>query len=337
MHKTLFYFKMILIILFTFNFSKAQVSKIIDEISNSPNLKAGSWSVYAKNTITGEIIAEYRSGKIMYPASNLKLLTTAVALDKLGSDYVFNTHIEYDGHINKNNELIGNLFIRGEGDPTLGSSEMEGVAPYDSLFKMWIKQLKIKGITKIKGNIVGDDSYLDYMPLPGGWAWDDIGNYYAAGTSGLCINENMYYLYFEPSKKVGGQASVIRTEPPLSNLSFINHMKTGKKGSGDNGYIYAAPWQYEPQLEGTIPAGVEEFSIKGSLPDPAKFAAEFFKQTCIKNGIEISGEALTIREFLKKSKNRTLLYSHSSPALKDIVYRLNKKVIICTLNNYLKY
>ena len=177
----------------------------------------------------------------MYPASNLKLLTTAVALDMLGGDYQINTDLEYDGQINSKGELNGNLYIRGEGDPTLGSSEMEGVARYDSLFRIWVEQIKAKGIIKITGNIIGDDSYFDYMPLPGGWAWDDIGNYYAAGTSGLCINENLYYLYFKPADSVGEKAEVIRTEPQLANLSFINHMKTGKKGSGDNGYIYAAP------------------------------------------------------------------------------------------------
>jgi len=325
MYQILLYFKIIIISLFTFNLSTAQINKITDEISNHPNLKAGSWSVYAKNSVTGEIIADYRSDKIIYPASNLKLLTTAVALDKLGSDYEINTYIEYDGQINSNGELEGNLFIRGEGDPTLGSSELKGVASYDSLFQMWVAQLKANGIKKITGNIIGDDSYLDYMPLPGGWAWDDIGNYYAAGTSGLCFNENLYYLFFKPSDKVGGQATVIRTEPTISNLSFINHMKTGKKGSGDNGYIYAAPWQYKHQLEGTIPAGVKEFSIKGAIPNPAKFTTEYFKYLCEQNGIEISGEAKTIREFSNGSKNRKVLFIYKSPALKDIVFRLNKK------------
>lgn len=325
MYQILFNFKMILIVLFMFNFSNAQISTIINEISNHPNLKSGRWSAYAKNIETGQIIADFRSDKIMYPASNLKLLTTAVALDKFGGDYQISTLIEYDGKIISNAELQGNLYIRGKGDPSLGSTEMDGVLPYDSLFLSWVIQLKEKGITKINGNIIADDSYLDYMPMPGGWAWTDIGNYYAAGTSGLCINENLYHLFFKPSEHVGGIATVIRTEPEINNLTFINHMKTGKKGSGDNGYIYAAPWQYVHQLEGTIPAGVKEFSIKGSLPDPAKFAAEYFKESCSKNGINVSGNAMTIREFGKTSTERKKLIVYNSPKLKDIIYRLNKK------------
>ena len=189
MHYILFY--LVIITSITFQASNAQIIKTIDEIANHPNLKAGRWSVYAKNTVTGKIVAEYRSDKI-----------TAVALDKLGSDFQINTFIEFDGEIKPNGELTGNLFIRGEGDPTLGSTEMEGVLPYDTLFQVWVDKLKEKGITKIKGDIIADDSYLDYMPLPGGWAWDDMGNYYAAGTSGLCLNENMYHLFFKPANTV---------------------------------------------------------------------------------------------------------------------------------------
>ncbi len=325
-----FLFLFLIITSITNLFSQNYINKIdktVKNVSAHPNLQHGRWSVYAKNTENGKVVADYHSEKIMYPASNLKLVTSAVALDKLGSEFVVNTYLEHDGEINSKGELIGNLFIRGEGDPTLGSTEMDGVAHYDTLFQEWVNKLKNKGITRISGNIIADDSYLDYMPLPGGWAWTDIGNYYATGTSGLCINENLYHLFFKPAKSVGNKAIILRTEPQIQELKFINHMKTGKKGSGDNGYIYAAPWQYEHQLEGTIPAGVKEFSIKGAMPDPAKIAAEYFKKTCIKNGITVLGDARTIREHSKEGGNRKQLFIHKSPPLKDIVYRLNKKSV----------
>jgi D-alanyl-D-alanine carboxypeptidase/D-alanyl-D-alanine-endopeptidase (penicillin-binding protein 4) len=319
--------KLLLLLILNLNVINAQINKIIDEIAEHPNLISGRWSAYAKNAQTGEVIVDYNSEKIMYPASNLKLLTSAVALDKLGSDFKMSTFVEYDGTINLSGELIGNLFIRGEGDPTLGSTEMEVVLPYDTLFQVWVDKLKENGITKISGDIIANDSYLDYVPLPDGWAWDDMGNYYAAGTSGLCINENLYYLYFKPSNTVGGEATVLRTEPEIPGLKFVNHMKTGKKGSGDNGYIYAAPWQYIHQLEGTVPTGVKEFSIKGALPDPAKFVSQYFRKLCEKNGITVSGEAKTIREHSNSQKNRKEIFIHQSPPLKDIVFRLNKKSV----------
>ena len=318
---------LILFLLLNIQVTNAQINSVINEISNHSNLSSGRWSIYAVNVENGKVVANYNSEKIMSPASNLKLLTSAVALDMLGSDFVINTFIEYDGEINSRGVLDGNLFIRGEGDPTLGSTEMEGVFPYDTLLQVWVEKIKEKGITKITGGIIADDSYLDYMPVPGGWTWDDMGNYYAAGTSGLCINENLYYLFFKSSQTVGGKASVLRTEPEITDLQFINHMKTGKKRSGDNGYIYGAPWQYEHQLEGTIPAGVKEFSIKGALPDPAKFAAQYFKKLCEQKGITVFGEPGTVRKYNNYSNKRKTIFVHKSPPLRSIVYRLNKKSV----------
>ncbi len=154
-----------------------------------------------------------------------------------------------------------------------------------------------------------------------------MGNYYAAGTSGLCINENLYHLYFKPAKKVGKKATVIRTEPKIPGLVFFNHMKTGPVGSGDKGFIYGAPWQYYHQLEGTIPAGVKEFSIKGALPDPAKFAAQSLYNRMIKNDITVTGQIFTERELNGSDKARKQFHVIKSPPLKEIIYRLNKRSV----------
>ncbi len=101
--------------------------------------------------------------------------------------------------------------------------------------------IKNLGIISIPGGIIADDSYLDFVPIPDCWFWIDMGNYYGAGTSGLCIHENLYYLFFKPGDKTGDPASILRVEPEVPGLTFINHMRTGPAGSGDNGYIYHAP------------------------------------------------------------------------------------------------
>jgi D-alanyl-D-alanine carboxypeptidase/D-alanyl-D-alanine-endopeptidase (penicillin-binding protein 4) len=291
------------------------------------NLKNGQWSVYVINTENNQVLLDINGEKSLAPASNMKLLTSAVALSLLGENRQFNTYMDYSGSIDKNGTLSGNLYIRGEGDPTLGSSEMKGALPLSSLIDHWVEAVQGQGIKNIKGNIIADDSYLDYMPLSGDWFWEDMGNYYAAGTSGLCINENMYRLYFKPGNNVGQRATVIRTEPKVPDLVFFNHMKTGPAGSGDNGFIYGAPWQYLHQLEGTIPAGVKEFSIKGALPDPAKFAAQLLYEQMDKTGISITGEIITARESSKSLTARKQFYVTKSPPLKDIIYRLNKRSV----------
>jgi D-alanyl-D-alanine carboxypeptidase/D-alanyl-D-alanine-endopeptidase (penicillin-binding protein 4) len=104
-------------------------------------------------------------------------------------------------------------------------------------------------------------------------------------------------------------------------------MKTGIAGSGDNGFIYGAPWQYIHQLEGTIPTGVKEYSIKGALPDPAKFAAQSLHKQMVKTGITVTGKINSARESSKTSTSRKQFYVTKSPLLKDIIYRLNKRSV----------
>jgi len=303
------------------------LSRFVKSVPKMQNLKHGQWSIYVKNTKNGQVILDVNGEKSLAPASNLKLVTSAVALSYLGENRRFNTYLEYSGKIDNDGTLSGNIYIKGEGDPTLGSSQMTDVLPLTELMDQWVEAVRSQGIKKIDGDIIADDSYLDYMPLPGDWYWEDMGNYYAALTGGLCINENMYRLYFEPASKVGNPAKVLRTDPEVPGLQFINHMKTGAKGSGDNGYIYGAPWQYIHQLEGTIPAGVSEFSIKGALPDPAKFAAQFLLNHLEKGGITVTGSASTVRETPQTDKNRHQFHVQTSPSLKDIIYRLNKRSV----------
>ncbi len=301
-----------------------RMAKTIPQMSN---LKHGQWSIYVIDTENGNVILDINGEKSLAPASNLKLLTSAVALSLLGENRQFNTYLEYSGSINKNGTLSGNLYIRGEGDPTLGSSEMNGVLPLSSLLDHWVETIRARGIRKVNGDIIADDSYLDFMPLPGDWYWEDMGNYYAAGTSGLCINENLYRLYFKPAKRVGQKATVIRTEPKVPGLVFFNHMKTGPVGSGDKGFIYGAPWQYYHQLEGTIPAGVKEFLLKGALPDPAKFVAQSLYDQMIKSDITVTGQIFTERELNGPDKARKQFHVIKSPPLKEIIYRLNKRSV----------
>jgi D-alanyl-D-alanine carboxypeptidase/D-alanyl-D-alanine-endopeptidase (penicillin-binding protein 4) len=104
-------------------------------------------------------------------------------------------------------------------------------------------------------------------------------------------------------------------------------MKTGPVGSGDKGFIYGAPWQYLHQLEGTIPAGVKEFSIKGALPDPAKFTAQSLYDHLKKSNITVSGRIFTAREQNLSNKSRKHFHVITSPPLKEIVYRLNKRSV----------
>lgn len=318
--------KIILIILFFPVIIAAQndLDGFIKETSVSNTLKHGIWGVYAEYIDTGEPIVEFNSEKSLAPASGLKVFTTSAALSILGEDYTYETNLYFDGTISNEGKLNGNIYIVGDGDPTLGSNLVKNSLNIDQLMESWAAAVKAKGIKAIEGAILADDLIFERNPVPDYWPYIDIGNYYGAGTSGLCINDNLYNLYFKPGTKTGDPAQVLRTEPEIPGLHFTNLMGTGKPGSGDNGYIYAAPLQYNPTLRGTIPAGVSEFSIKGSIPDPPLFAAQHLMKVLVNNGIKISRQASKV-DMSSKYDEQKLITHTTSPQLKDIVYIINKR------------
>ncbi len=306
------------------NSNAQSISNLADSVSNSKLLKNAQWSIYAKYLDSDEIIFEKNADFSLAPASGLKVFTSSAALDILGEDYRFKTKIYFDGKILKGNILKGNIYIVGGGDPTLGSNLVKGSKNLDTLLLSIFNSIADMGIKKIEGGIIADETLYDGNSISGGWNYGDMGNYYGAGSSALTINDNLYKVFFKPGSSVGKSAEVLRTEPFIPNLAFTNYMKTGKEGSGDNGYIYAAPFQYNAILRGTIPAGVDEFFIKGAIPDPALFAAQIITEYLKKNGIIIKNDATKLNERIEyNSKN--LIIEISSPPLKDIVYIVNKR------------
>lgn len=251
----------------------AGVQSKINEIAGQPGVKNASWGLSVKDAATGKVIAERNPRLNLVPASSLKILVAAAALERLGPEKTFRTELVYDGAI-ANGFLNGNLYIKGGGDPSLGSQLLKGAKPLEQVYAEWVSAVSEQaGIRFINGAVVGDDSAFESWQ-PGSWAWEDIGNYYAAQPSALTVNDGLYKLFLKPADVVGGPALEIRTEPAVEGLEFENFMRTGPKGSGDNGYIYAFPGQYRAVLRGTIPQGQPEFAIKGALPDPALFAAQ---------------------------------------------------------------
>lgn len=306
--------------------SVSKIKRDIFKFKNSKELRHAQWSVSAAFVKTGRTIISYRSNESLAPASNLKLFTTSVALNLLGENYRFKTSLYYDGFITDDGVLKGNIYIAGGGDPTLGSNTVEGSLPLDSLMWTWTNAVIKLGIKKIEGKIVADASLFTGNSVPDDWNWVDIGNYYGAGTSALTINDNLYYLYFHPSVVVGEPAEVIRTVPEIPGLKFINHIKTGPEGSGDNGYIYCAPGQFTATLRGTVPAGVSAFSIKGSIPDPPLFAAQYLSRFLQHYRITVTEDASEIHTPVKYDESK-LIATTLSPELKDIVYMINKRSI----------
>lgn len=299
----------------------ADVKTVINGIAASPGIKNASWGLSVKDAATGKVIEEHDPRLNLVPASILKVLVTAAALEKLGPERTFKTGLYYDGAVS-NGFLNGNIYIKGGGDPSLGSQFIKEAAPLEEVFKVWTEAVKAAGINALNGSVAGDDSAFESVQ-PGSWGWEDIGNYYSAQPSALTLNDNLYKVYFKPSSALGGEAAVLRTEPHIEGLRFKNYVKTGPKGSGDNGYVYAFPGQFQAVLRGTIPQGSPEFPVKGALPDPALFAAQSFNSWLARSGINSSKKPY--RGAPAQGAELTPLTETVSVPLRDIVRVTNKR------------
>lgn len=294
---------------------KAAIEKVISQ----PRFRHAVVGIVVLDPDTSEVVYERNSEVSLTPASCMKAITTICALHFLGADHRFETKVEAVGPI-KDGVLKGDIVIHGGGDPVLGCSRVEGSLSSETVMADWVKGIRAAGIKEIAGSVVGDASYFPDDPVPATWMWEDIGNYYAAGTSGLAFYENLYYLYFKPGAKVGDAAEIARTEPPTPEIKWANGMKTGAAGSGDNGYIFGVPGEMHRMTRGTIPMG-GEFSIKGSLPDSAVTCANQLRAALEKAGIKVNGNPPGAYD----DGPVTVVATTLSPPLSKIIYRLCKE------------
>ncbi len=233
-------------------------------------------------------LAGYRPDTALLPASALKAVTTATALDLLGPDFRFETTLQFTGTIGEDGALHGDVLVTGGGDPTLGAAQT------GKLFSGWQEALKKAGIKKIDGRVIGDASLFGSQLRPDPWQWNDLGNYYAAGACGLTFHRNQFVCRFQTGEP-GTAAKFLGTDPKMPELTFVNEMRVGAAGSGDHGYVYGAPYTSHLYLRGTVPAGGSSFAIRGALPDPSFFCARAFTAHLREKKFEVSGEPSTVR------------------------------------------
>lgn len=270
-----------------------------------------------------EVLFEYNSQLSLIPASSLKVLVSYGALDMLGADYKYETKVLINGEVGQDGTLYGNLIIKGAGDPSLGSPVEENVLSIDKLIESIIIKLAKIGVSCIDGDILVDDSIFDSSAIHDSWSWDDIANYYASGTFGFNIHENLYYLHFGRSEKSNTLTTINKILPSGLNLSFTNLVTTGDKGSGDNAYIYGDPYENRRIIKGTIPPGKGEFKIKGAIPSPSLFFREKLVGRMNDEGIKCNIIDSKDYKVVGEQQQERTICTFISPPLSQLVRRAN--------------
>ena len=271
-------------------------------------------SVLVQNMSTGEVIDSYRADKVVPPASVMKLLTTGCALEILGPGYRFPTIIEYSGTIEKG-VLQGDLYIRGGCDPSLG---WKGNTAF---LDKWVRAVKAAGISRIEGSVVADMTMLDGEAQNPGWLCEDAGNYYAPGIFALNYYGNTMNIVLK-SGEPGSIASVVKTEPVVEDVYFINHVRCDKINH-DGAFVSGLPYSRERYLTGVVPSNLGTFGVKGDLPNPGLLLARHLTTRLREAGVPVKRDATYIADYNPLTPARTELYTHYSAPLSDIIQETN--------------
>ena len=302
----------------------------LNTIFNSPINERGVWAVDIRSLDSGERLFELNSGRLMMPASNMKILTLAVAAELLGWDYRFTTTLEARGTI-ANGVLHGDLIVKSNGDPTVNTRDGRGVTVFDE----WARALHVAGIDSVDGRIIGDDQAFDDESIGAGWAWDYLQYDYAAPVGALEYNEDVATLTIAPASDSGALA--IAQLQPGSGLELVDHAMTGPVGS-TNTIDYRRHLD-RPVLEvtGSIPLGANTDTRSVAVVNPTLFYAQSLKSELSTRGIAISGPAVDFDDVAAELSSTSTTTDHGgsglmstmiaqteSPPLRDIATVLMK-------------
>ena len=295
----------------------AQTPAPVKWLLQAPYMRGASFSLVVKDVQEGRTVYSYDTDRLQSPASVLKTVATATALEILGEDYRYPTTLEYDG-ILENGTLEGNLYIKGSGDPSLGSSHF---APGQNKFlSTWIAALQKAGIKHITGSVISDESIFDTEGVSIKWLREDMGNYYAPGRYGISIFDNMYKLSLQTG--AAGTRPVLKgTEPDIPFIRFKNYLKAAPVSS-DSAYIIGAPLDDVRYLYGVLPANREAYVLKGDIPDPALYLARYLTDQLQQKGIRVDGSPscyrIEVEENRWKKGERKEIVTTYSPTLREI-------------------
>jgi serine-type D-Ala-D-Ala carboxypeptidase/endopeptidase (penicillin-binding protein 4) len=291
-------------------------------VFGAPVMQRGLWGVDIKSLDSGEHLYSLNAGKLMMPASNMKILTLAAAAETLGWDHRFTTTLEARGSI-AGGVLRGDLVVRGNGDPTINERNGRGRA----VFSDWAAALNAAGISSIDGRIVGDDQAFDDEGIGAGWAWDYLQYGYAAPVGALQFNESTATLLVSPGGEPGAPAIVNLS--PGAGFVMVNRAFTGAPGSLETIDYRRSIDRPVLEVTGSIPAGATTERRSVAVVNPTVFFVRSLKDALIAAGIDVSGEAVDLDDIaaeleMAPAAETRVLASTESPALGEIATVLMK-------------
>ncbi|MGH9688457.1 MAG: D-alanyl-D-alanine carboxypeptidase/D-alanyl-D-alanine endopeptidase [Candidatus Acidiferrales bacterium] len=317
----------------------------VDAILSAPNTSRSYWGILVADRDTGETLYSLNADRFFTPASNAKLIVTAMALADLGPDYRFRTTFESDGTLGADGRLSGDLILVGRGDPDISNrtfpfaGEFARQGAIDKVFSDMVGAAVAKGLREVDGDIVADDRYFPYDPYPAGWSVGDLFFDFGVPVSAITFNDNVNSIVIQPGMRAGDPA-VLTTEPSASLETLAQVVITSAPGEMPQIAVVRQPGSNFLLLRGTIPVGHAPVKLDLAMIAPEKTAARDIKDLLEARGVRVTGgirlqhsappettadgEPVLSNLDAQPDAHRTVLAVHMSSPLRESIQLTNK-------------
>ncbi|MER8186391.1 D-alanyl-D-alanine carboxypeptidase/D-alanyl-D-alanine-endopeptidase [Kitasatospora sp. NPDC094015] len=253
----------------------------LDAILADARLANAQAGVQVIDTTTGQVVYQHEADALLTPASTLKTVTSAAALDLLGADHRFTTEVRTTG-TRYNGTLVGDLVLRGGGDPSLLPQDLDDLAA----------KVQAAGITTVTGRVLADGTRYDSTPLGPGWAWDDEPYSYSPQISGLTVATDTEYTMDTVKVTVtpgaaAGDAAKVSLFPAEAPVKLSGTITTGAAGSGGGAGVERRRGVNELALTGSVAAGAAPSSFLTTVENPTDYTGQVFAGALARHGVRV--------------------------------------------------
>ncbi|WP_037258215.1 D-alanyl-D-alanine carboxypeptidase/D-alanyl-D-alanine-endopeptidase [Kibdelosporangium aridum] len=279
-------------------------SKLVTDLNalvHDPSLRGASVGLVVRKADTGEVLYTNEGTARRQPASNMKLVTSAAALEILGPNHRFTTSVLTQG---------SDLYLKGTGDPTVLLANLDDLAA----------KVAASGTTTVAGKLIADDTWFDSTRLGTGWAWDDEPYYYSAETSALTMSPNTDYdagtAFVSIMPGAPGKAAVVSMDPPNTHVSIENATITRGPGLPNTIAVERKHGSNVVRVSGFISQQAPTTQKLTTVKEPTGYVAALFRDALKKHGVEVVGPTVT---GISTPSDARLVAEHKSMPLSELL------------------
>lgn len=258
--------------------TEEELAPAIRAALTAPELRHGITAVHIESLRDGRVLFSQQADTALMPASNMKIVTAALALARLGPEYRFRTLLAAQADLDAGT-LRGDLYLKGFGDPTLTTAALRELAA----------AAHAHGIRRVTGNLVVDESFFTGPRLGRGWSYDYLSDYYAMEVSALSVNGNVLRVTARPGAAVG-QPVILAWNPPTGYPEVRNWAVTAARGARETLRLERNLGESAITVRGQIPLAAAPTQLEPiTVADPAFYAGHLLHALLKEAGVAVEG------------------------------------------------